>query len=329
MPGLASCVRCESTLVIGDVSVVPMRASSLRLKTRLNQVQNQVRAIAPLLQRIRMPNWVPRSTNHRLWPSLIRTVIPGLGHRYLGHHIAGWLLFCTWLGLLIAGLATFPSASSIWFFSLAVVTHSVAVISLFAEDLSFQGYAMRGAFGLLLFLGLWWLVYSPLGWISRGFWVPMIVPGNLTPGEMVNVGDGLLYEGRWFRPSEFARGDLVLYFIPAMRGQNYYSLEGNGIDRIVGIPGDTVEIKSGKLLVNGVPPPDNEMPLGSLRLIPDLEMVLVAGEYAIFPTRIEFRNGTLEQQRALILQIIRTPDDLILGRIRFRLQPWSRFGTVH
>ena len=329
MPGLPACARCESALVLGEVSVVPMRASSLRLGTRLEQVLNQAGSVAAVLRRFRMPRWVPRSRNPRLWPSLIRTVIPGFGHMNVGHRVAGWILLIGWFGLLLAGLMTFPSGLTFYFFSAAIAIHSIAVISLFAEDLTYQGLAMRAAFGVLLFLGLLWLVYSPIGWVFQGFWSPMVVPATISPGQTVIAGDGVLYEGRWLRPSQFSRGELVVYRIPATQAGNYYSVDGYGIDRIVGVPGDTVEIREGRLFVNGATPRDSEMPLGDTRSMPNLELGLGDGDYAILPTRVRFIAGDRAQQSDVLRQITRTTDGLILGRLRYRLQPWSRFGAVH
>ncbi|HWL94568.1 MAG TPA: S26 family signal peptidase [Phycisphaerae bacterium] len=237
------------------------------------------------------------------------------------------MFLSVWLLYLALGMATFPGELSLWLFSGAIATHSAAVVSVFAEDLSFQRIGMRALFGILLFLGLQQLVYQPIGGLIHWYWVPMIVPGNLLPGPVLAAGEGVLYEGVWLRPDQFSRGDLVLYRIPDMRGIGYYSEEGYGLDRIVGVPGDEVHVDAGRLLVNGAAPPEHEMPIGSPASIPNLFIQLHQGQYAILPTRVRFTNN-IRFRDTIIKQVSVTSDSQILGRVRFRLQPWSRFGSI-
>ncbi|MCG8405960.1 MAG: hypothetical protein MI923_12260 [Phycisphaerales bacterium] len=328
MPGLEACSRCDSALALGEISVVPARASTLRLRTRIHQLRNRVAVVLTYPFRIRIPRWVPRSKSPILWPTLARTVVPGLGHLQIGQRTTGWIFLLTWLGFLVAGLLTLPSQATVWLFSAAVATHASAMISVFSADLSFQRPVIRMLFGILLFIALRQLVYVPIGMAAELFWVPMVVPSNLLPGTVTQSGEGLVYEGRWLRPDQFERGDLIFYRIRAINGHGYYSLEGHGLDRIVGIPGDNVVVKDGILLVNGETPSANEMPIGSVERMPDISIDVKDGQYAVLPTRLSFHAHNASVYDAIVRGVLLTTDEFILGRIRFRLQPWSRFGRI-
>lgn len=328
MPGLEACARCGSSLELGDVSVIPGRASTLRLRTRFDRFWNRISAVMTRMLHLRIPSWLPRSRTPMLWPALARTALPGLGHIHTGQRFAGWAFLSIWLVFLLLGLLTLPSWSTPWFFSAAVATHAAAVTSVLAVELSFERIGLRVLFGILLFIALRQLVYAPIGGFVELFWVPINVPGGLLAGPVTQAGDGVIYEGRWLRPDTFARGDLVFYRIPATVGDHFYSLEGLGLDRIVGVSGDVVSVNKGKLLVNGHPPEAGEMPIGNTSWLPDLYMVVSQGHYAILPTRISFQTHNMSVRDDMIRQVSMTPGDHILGRIRFRLQPWSRFGRV-
>ncbi|MCB9858785.1 MAG: hypothetical protein H6818_24155 [Phycisphaerales bacterium] len=263
-----------------------------------------------------------------MWPALARTALPGLGHIHIGHRVAGWMFLSIWLTFLLLSLLTLPSWVTPWFLSGAVATHAAAVISVLAVELSFERIAMRILFGVLLFVALRQLVYAPIGGLAQLFWVPIIVPDNLVPGPVTQAGDGLVYEGRWLRPEQFERGDLVFYQIPATTGNQFYSLEGFGLDRIVGVPGDEVSVKGGDLLVNGKAPRPEEMPIGSTSSLPDLDFVVSKGQYVILPTRLSFQTHNVSIRDEMILRVSLPPSDFILGRVLFRLQPWSRFGRI-
>jgi signal peptidase I len=222
----------------------------------------------------------------------------------------------------------FPGEWATWYFSGAIATHAAAVASVFAEDLSYHNLAMRGLFGVLLFISLRQLVYVPINMLVEQCFVPFVIPERFMPGPVLMAGDGVLFEGPWLRPEQYHRGDVVLYDIPSVSGRQFYSNEGYGIDRIVGIPGDSIVVRKGRLLVNGETPPDGQGPLGSAESLPDIVLMLGDGQYAVFPTRIPLTGANADIRQQLIQIVSTTNLTSIHGRIRWRLKPWSRFGKV-
>ncbi len=329
MPGLSRCGRCESPLTIEAFSVEPQRASVLRIGTRIEQFLHLGRRLIRVPLNFKWPRWVPRSYAPHLWPTLARTFVPGLGHLRIGNRVAGWAFLIVWSLFVFGGLISFPSNSTVWFFSGAIATHAAAVVSVFAEDLSYQNLAMRGLFGILLFISLRQLVYVPIDLLFEQFWIPFAVPERFTEGPTLMAGDGVLFEGPWLRPGKYVRGDLVLYSIAGMSGREYYSREGYGIDRIVGVPGDQVAVRNGRLLVNGETPPADLSPLGPATTVPDIFFRLGSTQYAILPMRIPIAHASASVRQQFFQAVSTVDVTAIRGRIRWRLQPWSRLGKVH
>jgi signal peptidase I len=61
----------------------------------------------------------------------------------------------------------------------------------------------------------------------------------------LRAGDRILVNKRNIQSRELQRGDLVVFRVPSNPNQCW-------IKRIVGLPGDTVEMRGGELLINGV-----------------------------------------------------------------------------
>lgn len=75
-----------------------------------------------------------------------------------------------------------------------------------------------------------------------------VIPVPL-PVKVLGVAmEPALYDGdRIFinrNPAEFSRGDIVLFHHP-------HDQRGSAIKRIIGLPGETIEIREGKVLING------------------------------------------------------------------------------
>jgi hypothetical protein len=104
--------------------------------------------------------------------------------------------------------------------------------------------------------------------------------------------------------------------------------DGFGLDRIVGVPGDYVELKKGRLLVNGQPPRPEEMPLGRTTELVDFAFRVGRGQYAIVPSRLDLAIYGKAQAVPILQQISLVSDDDVLGRVVLRLRPWSRFGRI-
>lgn len=326
LPNLQACAHCQSVLDPGDLRVEPHRASALNLSTRLFRGWYRLRTGAVRVRHL-APTWRSRFATPFSERALAWSIVPGLGHLRTNSRRIGWTLLVVWLGFLVSALLAFPSDWSRWFVSFAIMTHAVAICSLFAASLASATLLIRMVFGFVVFLILSLLIYYPAGVLCGQLASPLRVPA-LPPGQVVKSGDGLIYEGPWLRPATFARGDIVVYEIAAHRGRGYYTHAGLGLDRVVAIPGDRIALRDGVLLVNGQPPSPGESPLGLVPHWPDFDAALGEGQHAILPSRLQLtaRDNAMTAAIARMLTVI--PDDAIRGRVMFRLKPWSRFGFV-
>ncbi|OGX28439.1 MAG: signal peptidase I [Omnitrophica WOR_2 bacterium RIFCSPHIGHO2_01_FULL_49_10] len=70
-----------------------------------------------------------------------------------------------------------------------------------------------------------------------------IPSGTMMPTLM--IGDRIFVNKTIYKQSEPKRGDVAVFIAPDKFDKNY-------IKRVVGLPGETIEIKDGKALINGV-----------------------------------------------------------------------------
>lgn len=324
MPGRRTCARCDSLLEIGDVSVEPMRASSLRIASRVHRLGDLVSTAAAGLSRVR--RWfAPLSpAPPPPWRALKWALVPGVPHLRTGRRGVGWAFLMGWILLLAVGLLSFPYAAAAWWLTLAIAIHAGSIITAAVAS----GDRLRRLItAATVFGGLYMLAYQPIGWLSRGVVTPFVVPTNFRPGPVVAPSDALLVDGRWRRPSQFNRGDLVLYRLDGRILGTYVIQTGYGLDRIVGVPGDRVELARGELRVNGDAATDVLGPLGGTINLPDLVLDLGPEEYAILPTRLRLiEEHALGPNPLQELSVVAADD--IVGVVRWRLRPWSRFGAV-
>ena len=102
----------------------------------------------------------------------------------------------------------------------------------------------KGGGGILEFLVILLVSFA----LVFGFVRPFVVEAFYIPSESMvptlEVGDRVLVNKFIYRFTEPARGDIVVF----------KSVEGGGEDlikRVVGVPGDEISVRGGKLLVNG------------------------------------------------------------------------------
>jgi signal peptidase I len=141
---------------------------------------------------------------------------------------------------------------------------------------------------------------------------PVRVEGNsmlprLRDNERVFVNKFL------YRVSGIERGDIVVFWYPGNTAKSF-------IKRVIGLPGETVEIKSGLVQLNGIPYQESYVPpefedrsdFGPVRIPEDHYFVM--GDHR--NTSNDSRSwGTLSS-------------NLIFGKAVFRYWPLSRVGTV-
>lgn len=140
---------------------------------------------------------------------------------------------------------------------------------------------------------------------------PFIVSGasmepNFHNGEYLII-DELTYE---FRPPE--RGEVVVFRYPLNPSEFF-------IKRIVGLPKETVEIKSGKIFIGGAAFEEPYLS-DSLKTAPDIKIMLDDGEYFVLGDN-RAHSSDSRFWGAL-------PQEKIMGRALLRLWPIARAGIV-
>ena len=132
----------------------------------------------------------------------------------------------------------------------------------------------------------------------------------------LSVGDRLLVDKVSYRINVPEPGDIVV-FEPPPQLQGYgYSASQAFIKRVVGLPGQTVQVEKGSVLIDGEPlsepyilePPQYEMPAVQ---IPS-DSLFVMGDN---------RNDSNDSHVWGFL-----PTDNVIGKAAFRFWPWSRVG---
>lgn len=331
IPGMDVCVHCQSRMVLGDVAVVPPRASWVHSPTRWRQAWYRSRLglkrIADAFRSRWVTNW---STD--VPDAVMGSVIPGLGLIRKGIGLLGWPLLIVWSAVLLATLASIGTLSYVFWISGLATIHAVGIVAAMRPLLRFEGVFWRAGFGVFCFLIVRFGAYGAVEWVGSGLYVPLPLQGVIST-QVLRNGDGILYDGRWLRPDSFQRGDLVVFRIRGAdirTGGTYWYVipDGLAVDRIVGVPGDRVELVNGSVLVNGEPAASYAYPLGSLRQYGNVSVTLGPVEYAIFPSTVPFAVHGYVPVGSLVEILAHVHSDDILGRVVFRLHPWSNIGRV-
>ncbi|MDD5555735.1 MAG: signal peptidase I [bacterium] len=170
--------------------------------------------------------------------------VPGLGQLYNGRYAAAGLHAGIWLLLLF-----FLHAS--WLFAAAGVLAVLSMASAYRDASRINGGAetFRGAFGPLPRAAVAAVIVAgclPLPALTGPhlFRVHRIAGGAMRPGLLPN--DRIIVDTALYRLGGIRRGDVALFKAPDRPGQYYTK-------RIVGMPGETIEIREGKIIIDGEP----------------------------------------------------------------------------
>lgn len=324
-PGQTHCARCRSPLCLDDVCVVPRRASFLSIGSRLAGAMQRTSSALAALAKIRI-DWRPTVFTPTSYRAFFFTLMaPGTGHLTLGQRGAGWTFLSLWSASLVFAFGTAASMWGAWWLTVAALLQAGAISSLLAGNLSFEHRLMRLVFGGVLFLFLYWIVYIPAT-LGIGCLIRPLPLNHLKDGSLLN-GDGIVYQGAWLRPTTFQAGDLVVFNIPEVGG-HYRVTGGVGVDRVLAVPGQRIDLNDGVLTVNGAPPAARAASLVAIPPFYCLNRVLQDGEYLIIPSSLTVLVARGEGAEILSrLAIVPAAD--IRGRVLFRAWPWSRIGPVH
>ncbi len=145
---------------------------------------------------------------------------------------------------------------------------------------------------------------------------PFFVNGQSMEPNFYN-GDYLIIDEISYRLRDPQRGEVVVFKYPQNPSQRY-------IKRIIGLPGETVEIVSGKVMVYGS---NYSGLLDESEYLPDLlytpgdkKLALGESEYFVLGDN---RDHSYDSRRWGVL-----PQDLIIGRTFLKIRPFSALAKV-
>lgn len=343
-PGTRNCVRCQSLLDFSAVRVEPPRARGGTLIRGVRGAAATARfrlrdagLSTAVPRRLRLPGLTLRERLEAISQvrirgvtvaALLASIVPGMGQWIMGSRRRGITILFVWCLLMLFYIANYGSGRGFFVGTMAVSLHCGSVVALLSTTLIEASLRFRAAVGLLVYLVLLVLVYGPM-YFGSGLLIGVLPAQNLRVGAEISEGDLVLHTGPWLKPL-LNRGDLVAYSVRAAREGNVLMHEGVLIDRILGEPGDLVELRDGKFFLNGEAAPDALQPLGSgFRNIGDLSITAGPDEYILIPSTLSNQgraaSGAL---RALWERTCRVSRADVLGRVFWRVGSGLDFGPI-
>jgi signal peptidase I len=198
-------------------------------------------------------------------------IMPGLGQVYCGRLRRGLVLsFLNTLPLpLIIGLLALSNSpvlmqTAISLLAASGIVQLIAIIdSAFLAHRAGKDYQLKDYNSPLVYVLLVLIVTA--GGIGsalylRGQWLEAFRVPRASCYPTILPNDRILANKSAYRSSDPKRGDLVVFICPENRHWNY-------IKRVVALAGDTVEMRAGRLYVNGQKLPRKKLPASALENI--------------------------------------------------------------
>ena len=176
--------------------------------------------------------------------------LPPLGHIYVGHAWRGVVLYALWripFVFLIVGLLWFPNPV----FMRLVFVALVLALPAMALDAWLISRHQEADHNLKPYNRWYWYVGVALTLILLGEVIRFtIVKAYKVPSEAMMptllLGDHFIINKLMFHFRDPARGDLIVFEFPEDPTKHF-------VERIIALPGETVEVKGEKVLINGLP----------------------------------------------------------------------------
>lgn len=349
MPGSGYCARCGASLMVGDVDVIPPRASALQrrvpaeLRSSIYRLQIAVGDFIARTGNLLPGRLRPTASNDADWrlaaPSLgtpndrqvnlqefdlhysdyFRLLIPGWVQARFGETVRGGVILAAALLLfaytvVLAGTGYGAAALGL-LFGLHVMSSVDAIcryFDTFGERVLFTGLCA----GLLAIA-----LYVPIGWSVSQFVRPVTIEQttrNFRSGDVV-----------WYRPRAIATvGDLVLYNVPAQMFSGHrdgqpinVQVAGIRINRLVAVAGQRVSVSDGKLFVDGKISHWQPQAL----IFPN-ELIVPRGHVFILPDDLVPANFKIDIKDNATLAVV--PLASVSGVVAWRTYPLHRITSL-
>ncbi|MBC9785550.1 signal peptidase I [Heliobacterium chlorum] len=145
-------------------------------------------------------------------------------------------------------------------------------------------------------------------YIAEAYWIPS---ESMVP--TLNVNDHLIVEKVTEKIVGFERGDIIVFKAPPQLAK-----DENLIKRVIGLPGDTVEIHNGKLYIN------NEVldePYVKVKMLQDFKPFTVP-ENSLFVLG-DNRNNSYDSRYWGVV-----PQETVIGKAVARYYPFNEMGLL-
>jgi signal peptidase I len=146
-----------------------------------------------------------------------------------------------------------------------------------------------------------------------------IPTASMQPTLMVK--DRLLVEKLSFQYREIRRGEIIVFHAPERVKRATDGKEQDFVKRVIGLPGDTVEVNDNKVIVNGTVLNETYLPAGTVttsrnqkRWVVPVDAYFVMGDN---------RGNSFDSREWDFV-----PRPLVVGRVLFRVYPLGRAGSV-
>ncbi len=144
------------------------------------------------------------------------------------------------------------------------------------------------------------------------FYQPVKVEGTSMLPELVDQ-ERIFVNKFVYRIENIARGDIVVFWYPLDTTKSY-------IKRVIGIPGDLVELRRGEVLVNGEPIEESYVPPNYFDRRSYSPVYVEPGQYYVLG---DHRNQSNDSRMWGLV-----PEQNIYGKAVFRYWPVSKMGTI-
>jgi hypothetical protein len=329
MPGLERCFQCGAVLTDAkqvDVSPPRMPAWQRPLRGLGRWVRNRrsgggKHAVTPPKKSRHVIGW----QFFKILAAAALSIIPGLGHLAVGKFGKVWWRVLIWM--LFAALAVFMYGSSFGYLALglAVVMHAQIAVH-WPDEEGLRGFGRLGAMLTMALLAvvLYTAVFHAyadrnLRWVHAPFAVS---------SKMVHRGDMLLARTT-FSPAEIRRGALVLANLQVVwigRETSRLPILPNMVVQVVGLAGDTVEVKADRFYVDGRQLSAEEYNFPTMLkgretsiLVPE-DSVFVSAEYRV--------TGAVQVDTAYIMHVCTVREANVTGMVFMRWLPLGRRGFI-
>lgn len=160
-------------------------------------------------------------------------VFPGMGHAMVGRPLAAYVWALAGAAALVLPVVALPLTV------LVLVVRIAATVEALRGARGYSRYAAAKAVGPILF-GLAGLVGAYV-FVEESF---QITSTSMAP--TLSVGDHVLVDKLTLKAREPRRGEVVVFQFPCARDRDF-------VKRVVGLPGDLVEVRCDQLWINGRP----------------------------------------------------------------------------